>query len=148
MVLELLQWCRLSGEPRPLACEHHAPLSRHVVENETDDTRIHLVYGCRTQHDILMKDFLDECKQFWNFSMLYALSNTSPQEVQVDKGTLKYQDKVHYGRITFDLLSSEMPPPLPAANNCFLICGTKSFEKDMINYLLKLGYDKCNYFKF
>ena len=80
--------------------------------------------------------------------MLYALSNTSPQEVQVDKGTLKYQDKVHYGRITFDLLSSEMPPPLPAANNCFLICGTKSFEKDMINYLLKLGYDKCNYFKF
>ena len=95
-----------------------------------------------------MKDFLDECRQYWNFSVLYALSNTSPQEVLADKGTLKYQDNVHYGRITFDLVTSEMPPPSLAASNFVLICGTKSFDKDMINCVLKLGYAKCHYFKF
>lgn len=118
------------------------------MENENDDTRIHLVYGCRTQHEIFMKDFLDECRQFWNFSVLYALSNTTPQEVQTDKGTLNYQDNVHYGRITFDLISSEIPPPSSTASNCVLICGTKSFDKDMINYVLKLGYAKNHYFRF
>lgn len=117
-----------------------------MVENENDDTRVHLVYGCKTQHTILQKEFLDDCKQFWNFSVSYSLSKCTIQEVQEDKGLLKYQDKVHYGRIDVDLVKSKMPPPSP--EHYILICGTKSFDKDMINYLLKLGYAKSMYFKF
>lgn len=122
----------------------HTP--RKVVENENDDTRVHLVYGCRTQHNILQKEFLDECDQFWNFSVLYSLSNCTEQQTQEHKGLLRYQDKVHYGRIDMELVKTEMPVPSP--KHCVLICGTKSFDKDMINYLLKLGYTKSMYFKF
>lgn len=119
---------------------------RQVVENENDDTRVHLVYGCRTQRTILQKEFLDECNQFWNFSVLYSLSNCTEQQTQEHKGLLRYQDKVHYGRIDMELVKTEMPVPSP--KHCVLICGTKSFDKDMINYLLKLGYTKSMYFKF
>ena len=121
----------------------HAP--RQVVENENDDTRLHLVYGCRTQHAILQKDFLDECRQFWNFSVLYSISKCTAQEVKEQKG-LKYQDKVHHGHINVDIVKCEMPSP--TSKHCILICGTKSFDKDMINYLLQLGYSKSMYFKF
>ena len=122
----------------------HTP--RKIVENENDDTRVHLVYGSKTQHTLLQKEFLDECKQFWNFSVLYTLSQCTVQTAQEDKGLLKYQDEVHYGRIDVDLVKREMPPPSP--KHCILICGTKSFDKDMINYLLKLGYVESMYFKF
>ena len=122
------------------------PHPRHIVENDNDDTRVHLVYGCRTQHTILQKEFLDECQQFWNFSVLYTLSQCTGKTAQENKGLLKYQDKVHYGRIDMDLVKHEMPPPSP--KHCILICGTKSFDKDMINYLLKLGYANSMYFKF
>lgn len=123
---------------------YHTP--RKIVENENDDTRVHLVYGCRTQHTILQKDFLDECKQMWNFSVLFALSNCTAQGVQEHKGSLKYQDRVHYGRIDVDLVKQQMP--LPSPKHYILICGTKSFDKDMINYLLQLGYTENMYFKF
>lgn len=122
----------------------HTP--RQIVENENDDTRVHLVYGCRTQHTILQKEFLDECKQFWNFSVTYCLSKCTVQDTQEQKGLLKYQDKVHYGHINEEIIQCEMPPP--SQKHCILICGTKSFDKDMINYLLKLGYTKSMYFKF
>ena len=133
----------------PIFAAAHASLShtpRQIVENENDDTRVHLVCGCRTQHTLLQKEFLDECKQYWNFSVLYALSQCTLQKAQEHKGLLKYQDEVHYGRIDIDLVKREMPPPSP--RHCILICGTKSFDKDMINYLLKLGYADSMYFKF
>ena len=104
------------------------------------------MYGCRTQNTILQKEFLDECKQFWNFSVLYSLSNCAAQEIQENKGLLKYQDKVHHGRIDVDLVKAEMPPP--SQKHRILICGTRTFDKDMINHLLKLGYTENMYFKF
>lgn len=122
----------------------HTP--RQIVENENDDTRVHLVYGCRTQHSILQKHFLDDCKQFWNFTVTYALSNCTVREVEEQKGSLKYQDQVHYGRINLDLVKNKMPPPSPRDH--VLICGTKSFDEDMKNYLLQLGYSESMYFKF
>ena len=147
-IAPMVQVIRSATPIFPPACASltvcHTP--RQIVENEDDDTRVHLVYGCKTQHTILQKEFLDECKQFWNFSVLYSLSNCTVQEVQEHKGLLKYQDKVHYGRIDMDLVKTEMPPPL--LKHSILICGTKSFDKDMINHLLKLGYTKSMYFKF
>ena len=38
--------------------------------------------------------------------------------------------------------------PGPGADVLVLICGTKSFDKDMINHLGALGYSSDMYFKF
>lgn len=113
-----------------------------ILANEDDETFIHLVYSSQRYADILMKDTLDEMKAFWNFSVLYIVT----KESDADKSNVKYGDKVYYGRIDQELVSREMPQPSPDVQ--ILICGTKSFDKDMINYLKISGYTPDMYFKF
>ncbi len=122
-------------------------LIRTVVENTVEDTFIHLVYGCRSQYDILLKEELNHFASFWNFTVLYALSQTSEQSLQAAKGLIQYGDRVHFGRVDCELVQKEMPSP-EKEKNMVMICGTKSFDKDMINHLLKAGYKKDTYFKF
>lgn len=45
-----------------------------IVDNEEDETFIHLVYSSRTYEDILMKEDLDNMTAYWNFSVLYVIS--------------------------------------------------------------------------
>ncbi|XP_078353780.1 NADH-cytochrome b5 reductase-like isoform X2 [Oculina patagonica] len=110
-----------------------------ILSNEQDETFIHLVYSNRTYNDILMKQTLDEMKAYWNFSVLYV-------ESEANQSKVKYGDHVSYGRITQELVSREMPEP--SRDVRVLICGTKSFDKDMINYLKAIGYTSDMYFKF
>ena len=116
---------------------------RAIVENEEEDTFIHLVYGCLSQNDILLKDQLDNFASYWNFTVLYALSGSTELSLVEDPG---YGDKVHFGRIDFSLVQKEMPRP--SGQNLVLICGTKSFDKDLINHLHKMAYTEEMYFKF
>eukprot|EP00731_Ephydatia_muelleri_P015540 Em0008g1260a len=74
-------------------------LARSIVDNENDITFVHMLYCCRTQHDILMKEELDRLASFWNFTVLYALSASSKEELAQDPGLVKYGDRVHFGRI-------------------------------------------------
>lgn len=120
---------------------------RTVVENEDDQTFVHLLYGCRSQHDILLKEELDHFASYWNFTVLYALGQASEQSLQETRGSTRYGDRLHFGRIDHNLVRREVPPP-GGENIIVLICGTKSFDKDMINYLSKAGYTKEMYFKF
>ena len=68
----------------------------------------------------------------------------------ISHGTLKsrlaYGDNARLHRINLELLQEELP--LPSSVVQVLICGTKSFDKDMINFLRKLGYREEAYFKF
>jgi len=113
-----------------------------IVANELDETFIQLVYSNRTYDDILMKEALDEMKAYWNFSVLYVIT----EKCEADQSKVKYGEHVSYGRISQELVSREMPEPLRDIQ--VLICGTKSFDKDMINYLKALGYTSDMYFKF
>lgn len=57
-----------------------APMSQviqGILNNEKDETFIHLLYGCHTYKDILMKTELDGWAGYWNFSVTYALSEVS-----------------------------------------------------------------------
>ena len=117
-----------------------------VLDNEDDLTCIQLVYACRTQHEIMLKYMLNEFSDYWNFQVLYVLSQCTEEKLVTEKGLIRYGDKIKCGRITADLVHAEMPPP--SDENHVLVCGTKSFDKDMINYLLKMGYTRNNIFKF
>ena len=66
----------------------------------------------------------------------------SPEEVNKIK---RYHDKVHYGRV----VEEDLKRLVGSVNNTFvLICGTKSFDKDMINFLKKIGFSDDRYYKF
>ena len=48
-----------------------------IIDNEDDETFIKLFYSCKTASDILMKQRIDEYKQFWNFQAIYFLTQVS-----------------------------------------------------------------------
>jgi cytochrome-b5 reductase len=117
-----------------------------ILCNEDDMTRLYLLYASRSQHHILLKNLLDEFSSYWNFNVRYYLSGSDADWLKKDKGLVKYGDEVEYGRIDKDILESELSGK--TSNVRVLICGTKSFEKDMVKYLLSLGYQKDNLYKF
>ena len=47
---------------------------RQVLENEEEETLVHLVYCCRTYKDLLLKPLLDQWAGYWNFTATLALS--------------------------------------------------------------------------
>ena len=47
---------------------------QNILDNENDETIIQLIYSCKTPSEILLKDRLDECKYFWNFHVIYCLT--------------------------------------------------------------------------
>ena len=119
---------------------------RSVLDNEDDFTVIRVLYSCRTQHDILVKDFLDDYSSFWNVKITYFLTRSSPESVSSDKGFVRYSDRVEFGRIDKKLVEREIPSPSPKV--LVLVCGTWSFEEDMIKYLTSLGHERESIFKF
>ena len=121
---------------------------REVVENEDEETFIHLVYGCQTQDDILLKKELDHYATFWNFTVLYALSRTDADSLAETSGVIKYGDKVHFGRIDADLVVKEMHRFEKKRSTMTLVCGTDQFNKDMLRYLCTAGYMEDMCFKF
>ena len=82
----------------------------------------------------------------WMLGTHFDLIWTSFQGSDSDQSKVKYGDRVSYGRINQELVSREMPGP--SSDVQVLICGTKSFDKDMIKYLKVLGYTSDMYFKF
>ena len=126
-----------------------APLlqvARSIVDNDEDNTFVHLLYCCRTQHDILMKDELDRLASFWNFSVLYALSSCTKENLLQDPGLVKYGDKIHRGRVGQTEVVSHMPRPRDRM--IVYICGTASFQQHMVTHLTAANFATNMYFIF
>lgn len=45
-----------------------------IIDNEQDETAVKLFYTCERAKDILMRDLLDQYKQFWNFKVTFFLT--------------------------------------------------------------------------
>ena len=68
------------------------------------------------------------------------------ETIQRDPGLIKYGDKVWYGRLNDDIIMNQTS--FDASHKTFvLICGTKSFDKDMIKIINRSKLKNC-YFKF
>eukprot|EP00795_Rhopilema_esculentum_P004731 gene4731-21030_t len=118
-------------------------LIRAVLGNDNDDTRLTLLYSCKKACDILMKDQLDEFRAFWNFNVTYFLTQASLED---DQSCIRYGDVILNTRIDKDFLLNILPKASDRTK--ILICGTKSFDKDMINYALNIGYQLDEIFIF
>ncbi|KAK3609899.1 hypothetical protein CHS0354_036663 [Potamilus streckersoni] len=119
-----------------------AQVVQGILDNPDDETVIHLLYSCVTYTSVLLKPEIDEWGKFWNFSVLFCLSH------EQDTGNYKYKygERIHLGRLDLSRLQEEMGK---FVDNCFvLICGTQSFEEDMIRHVTNLKVPKSNIFNF
>jgi cytochrome-b5 reductase len=126
-------------------------VAKFILDDEESITRLHLLYSCKSLSSILLKDQIRNFSEFWNFKVVYFI--TSDEETK-EVGTSKQQ--FHYAKImrervnkTFlaDYFSSK---DLDVVNSkcLFLVCGTKSFEIDIIEYLKVLEVPVSCAFKF
>ncbi|CAM1321213.1 CYB5RL (predicted) [Pycnogonum litorale] len=110
-----------------------APMLRiinSVTDDESDESFIRLIYSNKTYDDILMKNSIDDYKKYWNFTVLYAIS----QGTITDKTT--YGDELHYGRIDESLIGRETKQMSPR-DTLVLVCGSKSFTNDMMTISIR-----------
>ncbi|XP_033117097.1 NADH-cytochrome b5 reductase-like [Anneissia japonica] len=114
---------------------------QHIVNNDEEDTTVQLIYASKMYKDVLMKSMLDELGSYWNVTIIYVLSKDSKENVKA-----RYGDQIRYTRLTKSILEKELTFDL--SETYFVVCGTKSFDKDMIKYLKQLGINDEMYFKF
>ncbi|XP_069794161.1 NADH-cytochrome b5 reductase-like isoform X2 [Narcine bancroftii] len=118
------------------------PLLQYIVANEEDETFITLVGCFRTFQDIYMKSQLQELGAYWNVKILFVLS----QEQDLKHLPCSYREKSYLGRINGDMVKNFV-------NSCrrkpfIIICGSITFNKDVLNYLSLLGLSEDLYFVF
>ena len=124
---------------------------KYVLDDEKSDTRIHLLYSCQTDSDILLKSKIKQFAEYWNFKVTYFITRA---EENSKSEVLKPQ--FHYASVINERLSkvflkryfNSKDINAESSNSLFLICGTKCFEIDMLNHLKEIGVLKSSIFKF
>ncbi|XP_071486745.1 NADH-cytochrome b5 reductase-like [Diadema antillarum] len=115
---------------------------RHIVEDEGDETTVRLLYSCRSYDEILLRDELNELALFWNVTIIYFLTQDSP-----DSHGQEYGETVQHGRITKETIAAEVTTVAGRLMRA-LVCGTRSFEDDVIAFLKDCGIEETSIGKF
>jgi cytochrome-b5 reductase len=114
---------------------------QQVLEDEEDETRVKLLFACKSVDEIPLTCELKNWSSFWNFDVIYFVT-AKDESAAVHENKPYYGAKLKYQRICKDVLEEQFSKTCDSfSKTLFLICGTKSFEKDMINHLSKLGID-------
>ena len=109
-----------------------------VLNNEDDYTRITLIYSNKSVKHVLLKPDINRWSSFWNFRAIHFLTRNGAEP-------LPYGMEVKLNRLTFVQLA-ELCINL---EQCFYyICGTRSFEKDVVNYLRRMKVSDDRYHVF
>ena len=99
-----------------------------ILSNEEDDTRIKLVLCNKSVKHMMLKTDLTSWSSFWNFRAIHFLSRNGAEPIP-------YGMEVRLKKLTF-IDISEICKGL---EDCFyFIRGTRSFEKDMVNYMRRM----------
>ena len=106
-----------------------------------------LKYGGKGSSSILYTNVLRRNFSFATIKEMTAHIFACSQQDSADSGVRRrYGDDVRYQRLDEVLLKDEYGEE--HQDTFILICGTKSFDKDMVNYLRRLGVPETNYFRF
>ncbi|XP_043289905.1 NADH-cytochrome b5 reductase-like [Venturia canescens] len=100
------------------------PIARSVVDEETDETRFHLVAGFRTTAEIPLRIELQQLSDYWNVKCTLQISSpmwdgVSPNGIEIQRGRLN--------EFTFN----ELVKNCSTAKTLILICGTPKFNESL-----------------
>jgi cytochrome-b5 reductase len=121
-----------------------------ILANPRDRTEIRLVYGCRSEEDIILRDELDALAAAYpNFKVVYTLS----------KPSAAWRGRT--GHVSKELLASVLPPPQEKAATKVLVCGPPAFmaalsgdkkspsdQGELVGALRDLKYEPSQVFKY
>ncbi|KAM7508531.1 hypothetical protein LguiA_018984 [Lonicera macranthoides] len=111
-------------------------LTRAILENPKDKTKVHLIYANTTFEDILLKEELDGyASKFPNHFKVYYVLSQPPERW---KGGI--------GHISKDMIQSHCPAPSPRIQ--VLRCGPPQMNKAMASHLNDLYYTSEMQFEF
>ncbi|XP_069971853.1 NADH-cytochrome b5 reductase-like [Penaeus vannamei] len=112
-----------------------------IVDNDQDETFIKLLYSSKSISNILLREELLTLCQFWNFTMTHYLSDVD------DFGMKKYNETMLTRKLTKDDVKNELLQA-PLDSTLVLVCGTRSFDKDMVNAAKDAQVQDKDIFKF
>lgn len=119
-----------------------AQIIEEILGNDEDMTRVRLLFACRNADEILLAEHFAEWERFWNFSFCYYFSKQSQPLPSALKHKETNLQKIDEAKITSEI------EKLKDKNYLVVTCGTKAFDKDIVNYLLKAGVPSDRVFKF
>jgi CDP-4-dehydro-6-deoxyglucose reductase len=98
---------------------------RHILENEIPHKNIHLIFGTRTQQDILYRDEMEALQQI--MPGFYYHNTLSREEWEGNKG---------YVHAIYEQLCASKQPAI------FMLCGWRPMIDEAKQRILAMGYDK------
>lgn len=111
------------------------PIINSVLNNELDETLVHLMFGVKNMNGIILRDELRRMACFWNFTLEYYLSQSTESKEGVKFGEIFKNSKIDIISITDYIADKKLE------NILVLVCGTESFSSDMKHVLCELGFD-------
>lgn len=113
-----------------------------IVSDESDETFIHLIACYQNINEILLRDEVQNLRQFWNFNAsIYLAHETTDIEGQV-----KFRENIYRKRLQHDDVDKIIQ--FRDKTSYFLICGTEKFTGALCTTLTRLGIDQDNIFVF
>ncbi|GMH49941.1 hypothetical protein TrLO_g5049 [Triparma laevis f. longispina] len=118
-----------------------AQVAAEILRNPEDPTKIHLIFGCRNEGDLLLRSTLDRWASEYpdRITVHYILSDSSPPG---------WSESGHStGFVSEGLFREQFPPP---SNDVWvLMCGPPiMLERGCLPALAKIGYATENIFSF
>jgi NAD(P)H-flavin reductase len=116
---------------------------RAIRSNVNDQTEIWLIFANRTEHDLFLREELDDylAKEPNKFHVHYILS----------KPSIEWESKIDgnhgVGHVTTEMVHSHMPPP--GDDTMILLCGRPAMIfSTCVPILERMGYDSSQYYAF
>lgn len=119
-------------------------ITKLIIDNPDDETRVFLLYGCKTYSEIIFQREFHHLQDYWNFKACYFLSDDENQDAETLK---RHNEEIIYHTLDEETLK-EMSVIKQSDSLRVYLCGSKAFEKKIIEYLTKIGIEKSSIITF
>lgn len=109
---------------------------KSILLDEGDETTMKLFFACSSLSDIYFRDEIREFCKYWNFTASIYVSTPL-------RGQVRHDENIRQGKI-----SSHAIDEIFAIGYRILICGSESFNADMVRYAEQAGVGKDDLFIF
>ncbi|XP_034234992.1 NADH-cytochrome b5 reductase-like [Thrips palmi] len=105
-------------------------LASNIVNNEEDETTIKILFCCKDEANIILREEIHSLRSFWNFSADIYLPHSCASTCKP-----LYGETLKTGRLGQDAIASELK--CNSTNTWVLICGNPEFCKEMHQFVSK-----------
>ncbi|KAK3926452.1 NADH-cytochrome b5 reductase-like [Frankliniella fusca] len=110
-------------------------LTQSIVSNEDDETIIKMLYCCKDDKSIILRNEIHKLCSFWNFSADIYVPHSNPSECKPLYGETLKTVRLDQNEISNELLQKDL------SKTMIFICGNAKFCQDINEYVRKCSVD-------